>query len=254
MRFFLLLIFAIPALAQVTGVVTDQAGNPLTNITVSNGKRQAFTDEEGRFQFTESGTIRIVRCPGYLEPAPQSAQPNEQIRFTLLKGAVVTGQVWEKDGSIAAKKNVHLVDSTGKTIKQTITNDAGVYRIYGIPAGTYYVQVEKTFAPNNATQARATKLHLEAGEEHSALDIRLLPLLPPLEIKGILNGAKEGLLSVYQDEVEIHRQKVSQTFEISLPAGSYKIAVSNATQTHTVSESGTITFHFPKKAVKHQTP
>ena len=61
------------------------------------------------------------------------------------------------------------------------TDDTGGYRVYGLPAGQYYVGATRgaysprTYFPGTATMADAQKIRVGSGEESSNINVSLVP-------------------------------------------------------------------------------
>src|SRR6185503_5480194 len=114
---------------------------------------------------------------------------------SLIKGGVITGTVTSSTGEPVAQVGVRAIlirDANGKPptfgrfVPEKTTDDRGVYRIYGLPPGTYIVAAggrgtayfsnnaydtdAPTYAPSS-TRDVATELTVRAGEETTA-DIR----------------------------------------------------------------------------------
>jgi len=128
--------------------------------------RTTFTDDAGRFAFDRlpAGSFRLTASkPGYLAidyGATQPGRPGESIplaagqRVTLglqiPHGAALSGRVTDQRGDpVSAAVHVlvrHVV--TGALLEvpaaqpaQPRTDERGIYRVYGLPAGEYYVGV-----------------------------------------------------------------------------------------------------------------
>ncbi len=79
-------------------------------------------------------------------------RPGQTIRdlvFRLERAAVITGRVFDEDGEPMSRVNVAAMRQGFFREKKrmwdegnTETNDRGEYRIYGLPAGRYYLSAE----------------------------------------------------------------------------------------------------------------
>ena len=110
----------------VAGIVVDEAGQPVMNAKVTQGRdftrrseANLLTDGEGRFRFQnarEKETTLTVHASGF---APQDRKLNpgadlEEQNFTLSKGGVLRGRVLDESSQPIAKATVRVAsDSTG---------------------------------------------------------------------------------------------------------------------------------------------
>jgi protocatechuate 3,4-dioxygenase beta subunit len=157
--------------AVIRGVVTDaDTGQPIRRATVMAGgraqrvePRATSTDDEGRFEFREmvAGEYSIsVRKPGYASLGYGQRRWNEPSRpvtlrdgevfdkanVALHRGGVVTGRVVDEVGEPVLEAQVRVMRQTwvrGKRRMMTAggnqTNDLGIYRVFGLPPGEYFV-------------------------------------------------------------------------------------------------------------------
>lgn len=111
------------------------------------------------------------------------------IDFALENGGVITGRVTDDAGRpvVAVSVESQRLDQKGQPTGGSIrfpTDDRGIYRIYGLPAGKYLVSVSdfgrfpprhdrKTFYPDTLDQKRATEVEVTAASESTGIDIRL---------------------------------------------------------------------------------
>src|SRR5215510_3172010 len=141
------------AKSVITGLVLDDNGEPVAdaqiiidNVSVRNSLQFISTDASGRFKTPKlaPGLYAMeVHWPGYIlrpdGPHPGMHRPGEQLTFHLIKGAVITGRVTDATGApvIAETVFAHRVrDQEGRRIGRdmdhAMTDDRGVYRIYGL--------------------------------------------------------------------------------------------------------------------------
>lgn len=123
------------------------------------------------------------------------------IDFKLTRGAVITGRVTDADGRPLIEERITLtpVDETGAVTRAQFprfqnyqmyqTDDRGIFRMYGVPAGHYKVSVgdepgtsaglrtsgyyQKTFHPDTTDAAKAGIVDLTEGSEAKNIDISL---------------------------------------------------------------------------------
>jgi hypothetical protein len=205
----------------ITGRVVSDDGRPVADAVVMvfraygrtpGSPLTANSDAEGKFRVTdlEPGLYGVnVTLPGYvnsLESQPYTGdeiryyRPGDNVSVTLVKGGVITGTVRDANGEpvIAIAVRAYRVrDSMGRDatggprpygfIPERLTDDRGVYRIYGLPAGTYLVAAgggQRMYGAFNAyqgdaatyfpssTRDTANEVAVRAGEEFSGVDIR----------------------------------------------------------------------------------
>jgi hypothetical protein len=138
----------------------------------------------------------------------------DSVTFVLVKGGVITGKVVTPEGEpvVAIGVRVEMTrDANGRritgpsTVQENPTDDRGIYRIYGLPAGTYIVMVGggtndysrtginafdtnvPTYAPSS-TRDEAAEINLRAGEELTDVDIRYRGE-PGRSISGTIRGS-----------------------------------------------------------------
>lgn len=210
--------------ATITGRVT-MGGKPAPGVVVMlltaepTFKRapsvRATTDEDGRYRLTNVSAGRYSVAP--IAPAlvvPQDSgswQPGklvtvseseeiEGLNFVLTRGGVITGRITDSQGRPVIDENVYFlpVDEQGQKLafamprfQEFQTDDRGIYRIYGLPAGRYLISsgeesdtgsvrigfgsgfYARTFYPNAKEQSRAAIVEVTAGAETSGIDIVL---------------------------------------------------------------------------------
>jgi protocatechuate 3,4-dioxygenase beta subunit len=121
--------------------------------TSSNAAFDIVTDDDGQFVFRTVPAGRYfvaVSKPGYLAAeygaglhAPfgtavvVSAATRPTVTLEMIRGAVITGVVTDIDGLPAA--NVEVDAFRGAHAEKAVTDDRGVYRIYGLAPGDYLV-------------------------------------------------------------------------------------------------------------------
>jgi hypothetical protein len=119
----------------------------------------------------------------------------ENIDITLERGGVITGKVTDADGRPVIEEMVYL--SATKTtpriapyFRYVRTDDRGIYRAYGVPAGSYTVSAgrdasssggnrrgegahQRTYHPSAIDAAAATVITVSEGTEATNVDITL---------------------------------------------------------------------------------
>ncbi len=181
--------------------------------------RTATTDMEGRFEFKKLPAARynlnaskgsyVALDYGQRRPFERgrpvdlaNSQVLEQVDFTLPRGCVITGRVVDDLGDPVADVGVtamrqQYVDGRRKPVpfgRSAMTNDAGIYRLYGLPPGDYYVGTmfspgqsgpmgadneegfvyAPTFYPGTASVTDAARLTVKVGQERGGVDFTLM--------------------------------------------------------------------------------
>jgi hypothetical protein len=201
----------------ITGRVSGDDGRPLPDAVVYFyrsyarvlGPPQTTTaDGEGKFQATNlaSGLYTVsASLPGFVaaqEAAIESGESKlyrlgDSVNLSLVKGGVMTGTVRDANGEPVVGVSVRAVrlrDAMGRTLQRSfsysqprMTDDRGIYRLYGLPAGTYLVTTggnqglvglsnaydgdAPTYYPSS-TRDTAVEVSVRGGEEAAGIDIR----------------------------------------------------------------------------------
>ncbi|HWP43576.1 MAG TPA: carboxypeptidase-like regulatory domain-containing protein [Blastocatellia bacterium] len=195
----------------IRGRVTSNDGQPLVNARIvsramggtSGPVRVTSTDEKGEFQVEGLGPGLYsigVMAPGFVDaefPAPaRYYRPGDTASFTMMKGGVITGTVTNMEGEPVVAVGVRAVrvrDAEGRRlrvqrgVRTAQTDDRGIYRIYGLPPGSYivmaggsaianntltaYAEDTPTFFPS-ATRDTAAEIVVLAGIGATGIDIR----------------------------------------------------------------------------------
>jgi hypothetical protein len=244
-----------PAAAAATGTIAgvvvadDSQGRPLRRARVTlNGQaldmgRSVITADDGSFAFdrvppgrftvaaSKDGYVALSygsRRPGRPGSGVQVAeQQSLRVTLRLPRGAVITGAVVDVDGLPAQGIAVtalarRYVGSQGEarylsagTPASALSDDRGIYRIYGLPAGDYIVAAQpqtrqpglaevrtvsrgavsdksmvmtQVFHPAATDVGRATRVTVAAGEERGGTDIQL-QYVPLASVSGTVTAA-----------------------------------------------------------------
>lgn len=209
----------------ISGTITAH-GKGLADVTVAlrpagaggqgQDLPQAKTDAEGKYRITDVpvGSYFVTPvAPVYVVPGAgrlgfsadtvviTGGETVDGIDFSLARGGVVTGKVSDAEGRPVVEQAVSLQSADqqpggrggffgfGAGGGSARTDDRGVYRIYGIPAGRYYVSVgaqqrlsaytaimgqqayKQTFYPEATDASQATVVEVAEGEEVGHIDI-----------------------------------------------------------------------------------
>ena len=195
---------------SITGRIVNESGKPMPNarVFVSGAGRQPVrrminTDEAGRFVVDDlpRGTYSIsAQANGYVlvrQPGDTiHHRPGDSVSLVLKKGAAITGTVTNSDGDPVVGVPISAVlvrDEQGRRSSSTFglaryTDDRGVYRLFGLPGGTYIIAAgprgivsssilnaygddSPTYYPSS-TRDTAAEVSAAFGSEVSGIDIR----------------------------------------------------------------------------------
>jgi len=197
--------------SSITGRVTTDSGEPIPNAIIrtnqlgksQNTQQTTSSDEDGRFRAEDlaRGLHNIwVNAPGYVEaeaePTQRINRSGDSVNITMIKGGVITGTVTSANGEpvVAIKVRALLVSDPNQraVVRRNFspemqTDDRGVYRIFGLPSGTYLVVARGNSAYNyqpsanegeaptyypSSTRDTAAPVTVRAGTEVTGIDIR----------------------------------------------------------------------------------
>ena len=232
--------------ATVSGVVMLK-GSAVRGVTVAltpmlasgswdqSAARRTRTDDGGRFQFTGLPAGRYVvgaLAPGYVSPSDYSFGPLgknlnlsdgenvENLELELKRGGVITGKVTDSNGNPATEEYVSLMKLNEQGKPQPYshpagvfgfsTDDRGVYRVFGLPAGRYLVSVgftqrensimlttrrafyAQTFHPDTTNESKAKVVEVSEGFEATGIDIATEGVKKTYDIFGRVFDAESG--------------------------------------------------------------
>ena len=198
-----------PRPSSITGFVIGSAGEPVANAQVRLSElnrpeftrtRQTTAAPDGSFEFASVPRGVYIVSAFLLDwPAQATCRPGDSITLSVStnKGGVITGKVTDANGKPAIEAPVRAIrvrDFQGRPSMQSgrpiegLTDDRGVYRIWGLPAGSYiisagarsrslseprpYDKEPPTYFPSNSA-ATAAEVFINSAEEQTGLDIRL---------------------------------------------------------------------------------
>lgn len=178
-------------------------------------QRMTSTDTEGRYEFKElaAGRYNLAASKGSyvtmnygqrrpFEPGKPleiaDGQTIEKVDFTLPRGGVVTGRVFDEYGDPVADASVRpmryaFIQGRRQLVptgRWATTNDIGEFRLYGLAPGDYYVSATlqnntfgaqsedrsgyaPTYYPGTPTVADAQKVTVTIGQAVSNINIAL---------------------------------------------------------------------------------
>lgn len=222
---------------KITGRVMGDDGQPMEGASVSvgaignkslSGWHQVTADDEGNFVIENlPPTAYTVQAGSTAFVLPVVSTENkyyhlgDTVNFTLVKGGVITGQVTNAQGEpvIAAPIGIIRVrDAEGRKVSEQgwfsrprKTDDRGMYRVFGLPAGRYLVLAggkrAYSWGPQNSydtdtasyypagSRDSATEVAVSLGEEINGINIRYRGE-KGYSISGkVLGGPTENLLA-----------------------------------------------------------
>lgn len=148
----------------ITGQVVNEAGQPITNATVLLSSlnspapaRPVPAASDGTFVFAGLGPgiyTLTATAPSYVpfkldsrSTPPEYHHVGDSVKITMVKGGVISGTVTDASGEpvVAVRVRAAMVrDARGETAAgvlpvERLTDDRGVFRLYGLAPGTYVV-------------------------------------------------------------------------------------------------------------------
>lgn len=190
-----------------------------TNVPSSGGAAaKVQTDSEGRFRLEQiaAGNYRLAplapgyvvegETPGFYEQGKvvqlRDGETADGLEFKLTRGGVITGKITDTDGKplIEQRLTVTKLEADGRksawssaaNYQIQMTDDRGVYRLYGLPEGRYLVSAgtagsgqpslqnrgqiyRRTFYPDAPDENQAKPVEVSPGSEAKDIDLRLVP-------------------------------------------------------------------------------
>lgn len=134
-------------LLQGWAIVDNTVGEDWNNVELSlvAGAPQSFIQQLSQPYYARRA---IVALPQEYESAPQTHEAR------LLGGAQIAGRVVDSSGGVIANAEVRVLDSNGREITRTSSDDRGEYGFSGLPDGNYQLAFEskgfKQLVMNNA--------------------------------------------------------------------------------------------------------
>jgi hypothetical protein len=194
---------------------------------------KSVTDDDGRFRISNlpAGTYyvwpfapaSVVAEATGVSPqgkvvALAEAETVEDVDFHLTPGAVITGRVTDAAGRPVIDERIRLLpvgadmrrltSSIYPGINDIRTDDRGVYRIFGLPAGKYKVSIgdeygaftstkgrrffPRTFHPDVAEEAKAEVVEVTEGGEATNVDITVARSMTGFSASGRFIDAENG--------------------------------------------------------------
>jgi hypothetical protein len=185
------------------GQAVVNASVTVTRVNAPTAARFVPTNDNGDFEVKalDAGVYRVrATAPGYVATPSDADEETyyrvgDAILLTMIKGSVITGKVTNANNEpvVAVRVRALMIrDAEGKTVvapdssNDRLTDDRGIYRIFGLRPGTYVVYAggrgstgygvnafdndAPTYAPSS-TRDTAAEIALASGEEQT-IDIR----------------------------------------------------------------------------------
>jgi Carboxypeptidase regulatory-like domain len=204
----------------VTGRVVNDEGDGMPNVNIhitrattrkrvgpTRGNTTVITDKDGNFRATDLSpglyTVNVSNTKEYVMKPLTAAERREQryyrvgdnISISLVKGGVITGKVTNSDGRpmVGVEVSETMVrDVEGHPMRSSprreprMTDDRGIYRMYGLQPGTYIVSTHGRLMPAgfspyedmvvtyhpSSTHNTAAEVAVASGGEVTGVDIR----------------------------------------------------------------------------------
>jgi hypothetical protein len=197
---------------------------------------RATTDADGRFRLEPlpPGTYLIrAYAPGFVGPSDEHFAVDwgkavavgegeaVEVDLGLQRGGVITGRIVDSKGQPIVNTTVDLIqlDAAGRSHPRStpisdgrmyLTDDRGVYRIYGLASGRYKVAVgtapgssvirfpasyyPRTFHPDARDEANAAVVEVAEGGEAGSVDITVSAFARTYSVSGRIVDAETGKL------------------------------------------------------------
>ena len=232
---------------SISGKVTlggkAAAGIPIAVLGGDSGNRragaQATTDNEGHYRLLglAAAQYQVTALAPSLIPAEgnnnypfyggaktvllSAGESVEDVDLKLVRGAVITGRVTDEEGKPVVEDRVELQPADEKGAPERLmslqsmnyqmfqTDDRGIYRLYGLPAGRYKVSIgtspnggfssggargyfPQTFYPDTNDATKAIVVEVSEGGEAANIDIRLGHRAATFSIAGRVVDSESG--------------------------------------------------------------
>jgi hypothetical protein len=221
--------------ASVSGRVTLD-GEPVANVTVrayrasggsfdARDRAKTTTDDEGRYRLTGLPSGQIVvspRTPALVGSRGRGMHPGgvvvtladgealEDLEIPLVRGGVLTGKIVDQDGRPVIGLQVRAVlveESLRSESTMGRTDDRGIYRLFGLPAGRYLLEAGlegpalpgagalaylRTYYPGTTDEGQATRLDVSAGAELRSVDFAVRRAAAGFAVEGRVVNAATG--------------------------------------------------------------
>lgn len=202
-------------------VVMRQGGERSMSGREYSGPR-GVTDNDGNYRITNvpPGSYRVLTAAKAYVPADETNREKlliinkgdtiENIDFSLIRGAVITGRVVDAEGRPMVEEWVSVFTPDNKPVfvpQNTSTDDRGVYRIYGLRGGSYRVAAgrgddsfgggmpapyKRTYHPSVSDPSQATIVEVSEGGEVKDVDITFTRTVSTYTVRGRIVDGETG--------------------------------------------------------------
>jgi hypothetical protein len=196
---------------------------------------KATTDQDGNYQITNipAGNYQVSpMAPTYVVAdlvwsrargktlLLAAGEDVQGIDFSIVRGGVIAGRVTDADGGPVIEERLAIVPEDQANLRGQMsppvvagafqTDDRGMYRIYGIPAGRYKISVgvaeqdvsvsmrfgrvvyKRTFYPDATDPDAAKVVEIHEGSEATNIDITVGRSLPSFAASGKVVDGESG--------------------------------------------------------------
>ncbi|MBI1760047.1 MAG: hypothetical protein HYR56_01295 [Acidobacteria bacterium] len=201
-----------PAVGVLVGLVRAEPNSPSTGGALAKDA----TDNDGRYRLAQvaAGNYRVTPLtPAYVSPADspgfseqgktvqmREGEAVENLDFKLIRGGVISGKVTDTSDKplIEERLTVWKLEAGGRKSSWSaagtgfymmMTDDRGVYRLFGLPEGRYLIAAgvtgasnvslgrgrayRRTFYPDVTDENQAKPIEVSPGSETKDIDLRL---------------------------------------------------------------------------------
>ena len=201
-------------------VVAARYSNPSG---LDRSRYRATTDQDGNYRITNvpPGTYQVAPLsPGLVVDDALSQKSLvidegdkvEDVNFSMARGGVITGKITDADGRPVVEEPIFIQAMDGQYAQTTyshsgiVTDDRGVYRVFGLLSGKYKVYVglgnnrlpgsegryPQTFYPSVTDYAKATDVEVTEGGEATDIDIKIGRLVSTYKVSGKIIDGETG--------------------------------------------------------------
>jgi hypothetical protein len=187
------------ALVQMRSWPPTGANQEVTGKTDMNGHYQITNLPPGRYSVWVRALSLVLVDEGDRfrgEITLDRGETRENIDFRLIRGGAITGRVSEANGRPIVEELISVIalspnnlQTYSRESQSMISDDRGVYRVYGLPSGRYKISVgagagtlyrrldqgqsyyPQTYHPGVTDESKASVVELAEGGEVSGIDI-----------------------------------------------------------------------------------